>query len=137
MFSVYFSTTVEDASGKPASGIIKGNLEFMGDFDECVWIRVGSKLNPWLDSESNFHVFRGKYCTLNVAVKSAKNTNLTGFLVEKEARFGLCSLSACSKADLQVILDNHFNSHAPTTVNILNCDGLEERQHSTTPKFVQ
>lgn len=112
----------------------------MGDFDECVWTRVGSKLDPWFDAEKDFHVFRGRYCTLSVAVDSPENTNLTGFIVEKEARFGLCTISACSKADLQVILDRQFNSEGKdrgSSVRLLNCDGFEERQHLITPKFVR
>ncbi|XP_074594718.1 uncharacterized protein LOC141850082 [Brevipalpus obovatus] len=130
---------LEDSRGRLSSGIMKGNLEFFGDFDQCVWVKAGNRLDPWGESESDFHVFRGRYCTLSIELDSPKPDRLTGWVVEKEARLGLCTLSACSKGDLRTILNRVFDSKSPKNadVRLVSCDGFEDRQHHSTPKFVK
>ncbi|GBM82281.1 Nose resistant to fluoxetine protein 6 [Araneus ventricosus] len=52
-----------DSYGKPESGILAGNLKWLGQYDECVEIQAPSKEN------TNVGGFRGKYCTLQIPLK--------------------------------------------------------------------
>ena len=130
---------MEDSRGRLSAGVMKGNLDFFGDFDQCIWVRAGNRLDPWSQPESDFHVFRGRYCTLSIEIEGPKPDRLTGWVVEKEARLGLCTLSACSKKDIRSILNKVFNSKNPrhSNVRLITCDGLDDRQHQGTPKFVK
>ena len=53
-----------DAIGKPPSGILGGNLKWLGSFDECVDVRAainqsGKITYPW----------KGQYCTAHFGLK--------------------------------------------------------------------
>ena len=53
-----------DAIGKPESGILGGNLKWLGSFDECVDVRAainqsGKITYPW----------KGQYCTAHFGLK--------------------------------------------------------------------
>ncbi|GBO33131.1 hypothetical protein AVEN_66545-1, partial [Araneus ventricosus] len=52
-----------DSYGKPKSGILAGNLKWLGQYDECVEIQAPSKEN------TNVGGFSGKYCTLQIPLK--------------------------------------------------------------------
>ncbi|GBM82280.1 hypothetical protein AVEN_44367-1 [Araneus ventricosus] len=52
-----------DSYGKPGSGILLGNINWLGEYDECVSIHAPSKEN------TNVGDFRGKYCTLQIPLK--------------------------------------------------------------------
>ncbi|GBN49966.1 hypothetical protein AVEN_98912-1, partial [Araneus ventricosus] len=52
-----------DSYGKPESGILTGNIKWLGQYDECVDIQAPSKDNTGVEG------FRGKYCTLQVPLK--------------------------------------------------------------------
>ena len=60
---VHFSIVI-DASGVVASGVAKGNYQFMGDFDECLDIEVK------LDSNQLIGGFSGQYCTLEIPIEA-------------------------------------------------------------------
>ncbi|GBM34049.1 hypothetical protein AVEN_72612-1, partial [Araneus ventricosus] len=47
----------------PESGILEGNLKWLGQYDECVGVQAPSKENTSVGD------FRGKYCTLQVPLK--------------------------------------------------------------------
>ncbi len=51
-----------DSSGTIASGLAKGNFQFMGDFDECLDIEV--------KQSNNLNGFHGQYCTLDLPIDS-------------------------------------------------------------------
>lgn len=53
--------TVHDSSGKLPSGLLNGNVNQFGDFDECISI-----------DESN-HDIRGKYCLAYIQIKAKEN----------------------------------------------------------------
>ncbi|GBM42507.1 hypothetical protein AVEN_189201-1, partial [Araneus ventricosus] len=52
-----------DSYGKPETGILTGNIKWLGQYDECVDIQAPSKDNTGVEG------FRGKYCTLQVPLK--------------------------------------------------------------------
>ncbi|GBN22298.1 hypothetical protein AVEN_106738-1, partial [Araneus ventricosus] len=54
---------VLDSYGMPESGILGGNLKWLGQYDECVGVQAPSKENTSVGG------FRGKYCTLQVPLK--------------------------------------------------------------------
>ncbi|XP_055947832.1 nose resistant to fluoxetine protein 6-like [Argiope bruennichi] len=49
-----------DSYGKPESGILAGNIKWLGTYDECVGIQSVPQKNASVGN------FRGKYCTLQV-----------------------------------------------------------------------
>ncbi|KAF8796912.1 Nose resistant to fluoxetine protein 6 like protein [Argiope bruennichi] len=58
-----WSMKMLDSYGKPESGILLGNLRWLGDYDECVGIYAPAKGNQENITVGNFH---GRYCTLQV-----------------------------------------------------------------------
>jgi len=70
MTFIYFplSSIVIDAWGKPGSGILTGNLAWLGDFDECQ--NIVSYYNSSYTSGSSFSLmpesFEGQYCSIQV-----------------------------------------------------------------------
>ncbi|GFT89592.1 nose resistant to fluoxetine protein 6, partial [Nephila pilipes] len=56
------SEMVVDASGKPPSGIFQGTSMSLGDFDECINVRVGRMGKTPAAGEREY--FHGKYCTV-------------------------------------------------------------------------
>ena len=51
---------------------MKGNTEFLGDFDECVNLKIGTESNPWIDSNGDSqHIFSGRYCTIVLSLKQS------------------------------------------------------------------
>ncbi|GBN32260.1 hypothetical protein AVEN_116021-1 [Araneus ventricosus] len=58
-----WSMKMLDSYGKPESGILVGNLKWLGQYDECVGVQAPSKENTSVGG------FRGNYCTLQVPLK--------------------------------------------------------------------
>ncbi|KAF8796918.1 nose resistant to fluoxetine protein 6-like [Argiope bruennichi] len=58
-----WSLKMLDAYGKPESGILLGNLKWIGEYDECLSSFAPPKKNTTV---GNYH---GKYCTLQVPLK--------------------------------------------------------------------
>ncbi|KAF8796720.1 Nose resistant to fluoxetine protein 6 like protein [Argiope bruennichi] len=56
-----------DSFGKPESGILKGNIRWLGEFDECLQIYAPPKKG---EGVGDFH---GKYCTLKTTLKMMKS----------------------------------------------------------------
>ncbi|GIY62995.1 nose resistant to fluoxetine protein 6 [Caerostris darwini] len=54
--------TVVDATGKPPSGLFQGTSVALGDFDECINVRVGKNAKPPEPGQREY--FHGKYCTV-------------------------------------------------------------------------
>ncbi|GBN59840.1 hypothetical protein AVEN_233973-1 [Araneus ventricosus] len=66
-FIIFFlNFAVLDSYGKPESGILLGNLRWLGEYDECLGIYAPAKGNQGNVSVGDFH---GKYCTLQIALK--------------------------------------------------------------------
>jgi hypothetical protein len=62
--NIYFFFQVYDASAKLPSGILRGNVNQLGDFDQC--LAVTSQDEPRID---------GKYCLASVDVEPTKLNN--------------------------------------------------------------
>ncbi|GIX95608.1 NRF domain-containing protein [Caerostris extrusa] len=58
--SFNWATKMLDSYGKPESGILLGNLNWIGEYDECVTAHAPEKENT---SIGGFH---GKYCTMQI-----------------------------------------------------------------------
>ncbi|GIX95601.1 hypothetical protein CEXT_586171, partial [Caerostris extrusa] len=52
-----------DSYGKPESGILLGNLKWIGEYDECINAYAPQK------EDTNMGGFHGKYCTLQVPIE--------------------------------------------------------------------
>ncbi|GBN32258.1 hypothetical protein AVEN_116019-1 [Araneus ventricosus] len=81
---------VLDSYGKPESGILVGNLKWLGQYDECVGVQAPSKENTSVGG------FRGNYCTLQVPLKLGSVTYSSihdgnGVLLCCESIFGFWS----------------------------------------------
>ncbi|GFS33341.1 nose resistant to fluoxetine protein 6 [Nephila pilipes] len=57
-----------DSYGKPESGILIGNLKWLGEYDECIGVYVPHK------PDTNVGGFHGKYCTLEIPLKLSNET---------------------------------------------------------------
>ncbi|GFU13155.1 nose resistant to fluoxetine protein 6 [Nephila pilipes] len=86
-----------DAFGKPESGILKGNLKWLGDYDECI------KVYAPPDEKSEAGDFHGKYCLLQIPLKVA-NKSL-------DLSTGICLPDSCiSSISVSDLLKNvNFN----------------------------
>ncbi|GIY21135.1 hypothetical protein CDAR_494761, partial [Caerostris darwini] len=62
--SFNWATKMLDSYGKPESGILLGNLNWIGEYDECVNAYAPQKENT---SIGGFH---GKYCTMQIPSNS-------------------------------------------------------------------
>lgn len=56
-----------DATAKPMPGILRGNLQQMGNYDEC--LNINAKVNG--------NVIEGKYCTAIITLKANKTAPLS------------------------------------------------------------
>lgn len=61
----YMSHSVIDASAKIPSGLLRGNVNQLGDFDQCMEIRTKVKLK-----EDKSVKIKGKYCLANIDVEA-------------------------------------------------------------------
>ncbi|XP_042904054.2 nose resistant to fluoxetine protein 6 [Parasteatoda tepidariorum] len=75
-----------DAFGKPETGILEGNLKFLGDFDECKSVYAPKKKNS---DAGNFH---GKYCSLKLSVD----------LLPMPVTLGICLPDTCNPSDFNI-----------------------------------
>ncbi|KAG8197949.1 hypothetical protein JTE90_020324 [Oedothorax gibbosus] len=119
-----------DATGKPPSGVFQGTSMSLGDFDECINVRVGKQGK--LPKKGEREYFHGRYCTVecklpkglldaiseyeNVSPEKRYNTSLGtsktflnmllkyGPYIKASAfRFGVCIPSTCGEEDLSSI----------------------------------
>lgn len=62
--------TVLDATGKPPIGLFQGNLNWIGQYDQCYRIQADrSNISTQETIEKN--VFQGSYCDIQMDVKKA------------------------------------------------------------------
>ncbi|GFU10858.1 nose resistant to fluoxetine protein 6 [Trichonephila clavipes] len=71
-----------DSYGKPESGVLNGNIKWLGEYKECLDVRAPPK--PY----ENVGGFQGKYCTLQIPVK-LKNVSLP-------LNMGVCLPDSCN-----------------------------------------
>ncbi|GFY77750.1 nose resistant to fluoxetine protein 6 [Trichonephila inaurata madagascariensis] len=86
-----------DSYGKPESGILNGNLKWLGEYEECINIFVPHKPN------TNKGGFRGKYCILEIPVK-LKNQTLSFDI-------GLCLPDSCHSSEFTFNSSKNLNDY--------------------------
>ncbi|XP_054166231.1 nose resistant to fluoxetine protein 6-like [Oppia nitens] len=84
-----------DSSAVIGSGIIEGNLNFMGQYSEC----IGNSADIIIDKQ--LHKFNSQYCTLNIDFFN--NQSLHPLI-------GICFPQSCNSNDLQTIFQSSLNS---------------------------
>ena len=63
--------TVWDSKGKMQPGILSGNLNSLGNYDECLSVR---------DVESKAGTFSGQYCLSTISLDNAETQDVIGKL---------------------------------------------------------
>lgn len=97
-----------DAVGKPPQGIMKGNLDFIGQYDECLAVKgiinTDGKSNSTTESSS----FGGRYCRATFNLPDSLMKSIVGDIdthgVQPALTWGLCLPDSCSKNDVAGIL---------------------------------
>ncbi|GBM10130.1 hypothetical protein AVEN_66691-1, partial [Araneus ventricosus] len=86
-----------DSYGKPESGVLTGNIKWLGQYDECVDIQAPSKDITGVEG------FRGKYCTLQVPLKLGP--------VSLPLSTAVCLPDSCNpnKTNFQILQKYHLN----------------------------
>ncbi len=75
---------VFDAYGKPPSGVLRGNILWVGEYSECINVK-----EPW---------WTGKYCSLNQPTKF-------GMSLSTPWKYGMCLPNSCSQEDVANIVN--------------------------------
>uniref|UniRef100_A0A6V7LTA7 Nose resistant-to-fluoxetine protein N-terminal domain-containing protein n=1 Tax=Bracon brevicornis TaxID=1563983 RepID=A0A6V7LTA7_9HYME len=84
--------SVLDSSSKISSGILIGNLKDLGQYDECVSVKVT------VDEE----IIRGRHCMYSLSVKAA-NATISPTL-------SICLPAACDENDVVEIVQNAIDT---------------------------
>ncbi|KAL1440574.1 hypothetical protein MTO96_001130 [Rhipicephalus appendiculatus] len=140
-----------DATGKPADGLLEGTMAFVGAFDECLDTVV------WDEQDSSRLLFRGRYCTAQVAPKftlrdlfhneSQAHKELATYLPKKAMlknalripgnhvifRVGLCVPSTCSKDDIERMV-KYTVKHMDMKAEVTEC---LQREKNTPLSVIQ
>jgi len=69
-----FSPIVADSWGKPERGVLDGNLNWIGAYDECLNITA-----PWNETQPNWQKVKGQYCTLTTQLHLGVSNYPTAF----------------------------------------------------------
>lgn len=78
---------VIDSFAKPPTGILKGSVNWLGDFDECI------------ESVNNTKNIQTKYCTIS------KNQNPSPSKTSFLFKYGICPPKNCTSQDIAKILN--------------------------------
>lgn len=144
-----------DSSGKVPSGLLKGSMVTLGNYDECLEINV-----PPGQSRRDLPIL-GKYCLTFLYVPSTLLVHLRQFSAGKmrnsstterfkelfdllsrykfdgtviHFRFGVCIPSTCPEKDLESIL-KYALSDSGMTAEIRNCD-VKDHFHFTAQQII-
>lgn len=97
-----WALSVIDAFGKPPSGLLSGNVQWRGEYSECI-----NTTEPYSD-------WHGKYCSIS---KPTDPSNPLSFSLQ----WGICVPHTCSNADLAQLINSTF-SYIP----FINFTGIPE-----------
>jgi len=61
---------VLDSAAKPGSGLLQGNLLWMGDFKEC--ISITASVNSTGPAPKLMNPFKGQYCKVGIQIAPAQ-----------------------------------------------------------------
>jgi len=111
-----------DSIGKPESGVLQGNLKWLGAYDQCRSVKATEMNTTTKIAE---YLFDGKYCGNHVEIL------LPGVLPKLALQIGSCLPHTCTDDDASVIL-----SDAVTTINpLLSLLGAKlENKHARCPE---
>ncbi|XP_034933729.1 nose resistant to fluoxetine protein 6-like isoform X2 [Chelonus insularis] len=118
-----FSISVLDSSGKIPSGLLRGNINQLGDFDECLGVIAHVKM-----PDSTLKI-QGKYCLVNIDIQSLETNmkiplnlmqsrgfvkgtmNDPGHFIPKftTVNWGLCIPAACTEVDAKNTMENSLS----------------------------
>lgn len=100
-----------DSVGKPSSGLLQGRLQLIGDYDQCVSVRVIQQ-EPIHYGEST-PVFKGRYCRVRLPMSEyidrrlPENVNtfwLDAAHLPININWGVCVPDTCSQQDIKAFL---------------------------------
>ncbi|KAK7497005.1 hypothetical protein BaRGS_00011741 [Batillaria attramentaria] len=95
-----------DATGKPSSGVVTGNIQWPGAYEECLLVRA-------LAADGVTSMFSGQYCTFSITTKPE-----SPFLPGVTANAGVCIPDSCDKASAHGVYNALFTQLAiPVQVN--------------------
>ncbi|CAB0036483.1 unnamed protein product [Trichogramma brassicae] len=113
-----------DASGKLPEGVLSGSTFHLGNFDECM--SIGKNPEDMVPNG-----IRGQYCLTNVKIEISEEGVLNKLLSPmwqkfkkleqryddkiNELHWGMCVPSACSKDDVQDVMETIFSNVLMTT----------------------
>ncbi|CAF1378949.1 unnamed protein product, partial [Didymodactylos carnosus] len=100
-----------DSWGKPAAGLLQGNIFWLGSYEECLSNMY--QMNKTYLSQP----FQGQYCTI-LPQSVEDETSFEGFtgLV-----YGICVPESCNKTEIVVVVKNLIKSKSNITENYLQC----------------
>ncbi|XP_071100848.1 nose resistant to fluoxetine protein 6-like [Haliotis cracherodii] len=117
----WWALQMADATGKPGPGLLKGNLQMYGNFDECLEVRGAVDGN-----DSN--TIEGNHClaiiTLPSSITDIFNNPITGRLLEGSVpsfQWHMCVPKSCSEQDMEQVLNSLPLRDLNMTVLSLNC----------------
>ncbi|GIY40875.1 nose resistant to fluoxetine protein 6 [Caerostris extrusa] len=148
---------VVDATGKPPSGLFQGTSVALGDFDECINVRVGKNAKPPEPGQREY--FHGKYCTVECKMPKGisdamqeyedaspgkkSNTSMANsktflrvlmkygpFLKLAAFRLGVCIPSTCEVEDLSSITST-VARQIGFPISVLHCQEKEPIEFRT------
>ncbi|KAL5012556.1 hypothetical protein ScPMuIL_011107 [Solemya velum] len=102
-----------DAYGKVPSGLLDGNLLWLGSYDEC---RNITYLGPEKKKDNFNDTFTGSYCKAIIPLENYTNGLPSPFASQFHITLGLCLPSSCTNDDVAPLL----NSMIPTIPVDLN-----------------
>lgn len=95
-----WSLQMLDSMGKPPSGLLQGNIFWLGNYDQCITIEVDTRTNATIEHKTKF---TGEYCLIEIMPKLKLKLKLP-FLIA--IRVGVCFPSTCSFEDKTDILNS-------------------------------
>ncbi|XP_050405941.2 nose resistant to fluoxetine protein 6 [Patella vulgata] len=106
-----------DASGKPQRGILKGNLVFMGNYDEC------TEIDHLVAGD---HRIEGGYCEFSVEIPAQLFNQVAGGAnhiegVSHDLRLDLCLPKSCSAEKINAVVNTTLVSLFKVGLSKLRC----------------
>ncbi|KDR21236.1 Nose resistant to fluoxetine protein 6 [Zootermopsis nevadensis] len=120
-----------DSSAKLQSGLLTGNLNSFGNFDECISVT---------DVQHENGNFSGQHCLTTLNLVNVSKTDVMGnilgqimdqeeminmglgSLLSKGMRWGICIPSSCTPEDLTVAMSAYFGNESGVNVSVNDTD---------------
>ncbi|CAH1800194.1 unnamed protein product [Owenia fusiformis] len=108
-----------DASGKPESGILKGNIFWIGQYEQCLSVKAerNMTINNATSSEME-HLFNGEYCKVTVGLTPPEEVPI---ITSIPIQLSLCLPSSCSEGDVKLMLTTGSLSSLGLPITEVDC----------------